>query len=202
MATSGCRFQQGDRLAAGRRGQHVHAATLEHADEREDVARVVVDQQHLAADQILVGAGEPVEHALLLLRQFRDDPMQEQRRFVEQALGRFDALDHDAARHGVQLGILLGRQLPAGEHHDGNFRQGDIRRGCVRARRSRSCPAAGGRARRSRTAGRAGWPALPRRCRWRRSRCRRNRAARGCSSVRLRCPRRRADACGAARHIP
>ena len=49
--------------------------------------------------------------------------MQEQRRLVEQALGRFDALHHDAAGHGVQLRILLRRQLAAGEHHDRHVRQ-------------------------------------------------------------------------------
>ena len=37
--------------------------------QREDVAHVVVDQQHRAADQILVGAVQPLEHALLLRRQ-------------------------------------------------------------------------------------------------------------------------------------
>ena len=44
--------------------------------------------------------------------------MQEQRGLVEQALGRFDPLDDDAARHRVQPRVLLRRQLPAGEHHD------------------------------------------------------------------------------------
>ena len=31
--------------------------------EREDVARIVVDQQHRLADQILVGTVQPLEHA-------------------------------------------------------------------------------------------------------------------------------------------
>ena len=44
--------------------------------------------------------------------------MEEQRGFVEQPFRRFDALDDDAARHGVQLGILAGRQFAPGEHHD------------------------------------------------------------------------------------
>ena len=50
--------------------------------------------------------------------QVGDDPVQEQRGFVEQPLRQFDALDDDAARHRVQLRILLGRQLAAGEHDD------------------------------------------------------------------------------------
>ena len=126
MATSGCRFQQRDRFAPGGGGQHMHAAPLQHARQREDVAGVVVDQQHLPPDQVLVGAGQPVEHSLLLLRQFGDDPVQEQRRFVEQALRRLDALDHDAARHRVQLRVLLGGQLAPGEHHHGNVRERNI----------------------------------------------------------------------------
>ena len=51
IARSGVDSTQRDRLAAGGRGEHVHAAPLEHARQREDVARVVVDQQH--------GAGRP-----------------------------------------------------------------------------------------------------------------------------------------------
>src|SRR2546429_2093312 len=37
--------------------------------------------------------------------------MQEERRLVHQPLRRLDALDDDAARHRVQLRVLLGRQL-------------------------------------------------------------------------------------------
>ena len=49
--------------------------------------------------------------------------MQEQRGLVEQALRRFDALDDDAARHRVQLRVLLRRQLLAGEDDDRQIRQ-------------------------------------------------------------------------------
>ena len=99
IATFGRRLEQVDRLAAGRRRQHLHAAPLQHAAQREDVARVVVDEQHRLADQILVGAVQPLEHALLFGGQVGDDAVQEQRGLVEQPLRRFDALDDDAARH-------------------------------------------------------------------------------------------------------
>ena len=69
------------------------------------------------ANQILIGTIELLEHSLLLDRQFRDHTVQKQRRFIEQAFRRFHALDHDAARHGVQFGILLHRKLPAREYH-------------------------------------------------------------------------------------
>ena len=61
--------------------------------------------------QVLVGAVEPLQHALLLGRQVGDHAVQEQRGLVEQPLRRFDALDHDAARHGVQLRVLLGAKV-------------------------------------------------------------------------------------------
>ena len=61
---------------------------------------------------------QPLQHALLLGRQFGDDAVQEERRLVEQPLGQFDALDHDAARDGVELRVLLGRELAAGEDDD------------------------------------------------------------------------------------
>ena len=61
---------------------------------------------------------QPLQHPLLLRRQVGHHAVQEQRGLVEQPLRRLHALDHDAARHGVQLGVLLGGKLAAGEHHD------------------------------------------------------------------------------------
>ena len=52
--------------------------------------------------------------------------MQEERGLIEQPLGRFDALHDDAARHGVQLGVLLRRQLAPGEHDDRNVGEARI----------------------------------------------------------------------------
>jgi len=72
-------------------------------------ARVVIDKQHGAVDQIVIGTIEPFEHLLFLGRKIRDDAMQEQRGFIEQPLRRFDALHHDAARDGVKLSVFLGR---------------------------------------------------------------------------------------------
>ena len=44
-----------ERLPAGGGGQHLHVAAFQRARQREDVARVVVDHQHGAAGQHLVG---------------------------------------------------------------------------------------------------------------------------------------------------
>ena len=121
MAGSDSLSRMRDRLVAGGRGQDLHTSALQHARQREDVPRVVVDQQHGLADQILVGTVQELQHPLLVGRQVGHHAMQEQRRLVEQTLRRFHALDDDAARHGVQPRVLLGRQFLAGEHHDRNI---------------------------------------------------------------------------------
>ena len=123
MAISGLDSTSAIASLPGRRGQHLHAAPLQHAGQRKDVAGVVVDQQRGLADQILVGTVEFLQHPLLFDRQFRDHAVQEQRGFVEQPFRRFHALHHDAARHGVQFRILLGRKFPPGEHDHGHVGQ-------------------------------------------------------------------------------
>ena len=66
---------------------------------------------------------QPLQQALLLGGQVGHHAMEKERGFVEQAFRRLNAFDHDAARHGMKLGVLLRRQLPAGEHHDWNIRE-------------------------------------------------------------------------------
>ena len=66
----------------------LHAVRLEHAGEREDVAHVVVDHQHLLAGEHRVGVVQLLEHLPLLAGQLGLDAVQEQRGLVEQALRR------------------------------------------------------------------------------------------------------------------
>ncbi len=66
---------------------------------------------------------QALNHALLFGRQIGDHAVQEQCGLVEQAFGRFHALDHDRARHGVQPRVFLRRKLAAGEHHDRQVHQ-------------------------------------------------------------------------------
>ena len=89
---------------------------------REIQARV----EHGAPDQVFIGAMQALQHAPLLRRQVGDDPVQEERGFVEEPFGRFHPLDDDAARHGMELRILLPGQLPAGEYHDRHVRERSI----------------------------------------------------------------------------
>ena len=48
----------------------------------------------------LVRSVQALQHLLLGFRQIRDDAMQEQRRLIEQPLGRLDVFQHDALGHG------------------------------------------------------------------------------------------------------
>ena len=113
-------MQNADRLVAGGRRQDVHAPALENAAQGKDIARIVIDEQDGASYQILIGAMQPLQHALLFKRQIGYQPVQEKCGFIEEPFGRLDPLYNDASRDGVQLRILLGRQLAAGEHHNGN----------------------------------------------------------------------------------
>ena len=56
MLRSGVLLDQVDRLAAVGRADHLHLLVLEQRGQGEDVARVVVDDQHLAAAQHLVAS--------------------------------------------------------------------------------------------------------------------------------------------------
>ena len=59
-----------------------------------------------------------MQHFPLFRREIGDDPVKEERRLVEEPLGRLDSLDHHAAGQHVQPRVFLGRQLLAGEDHD------------------------------------------------------------------------------------
>ena len=90
----------------------LHLVVLEHGGQREDVARVVVDDEHLAVAQHLVRAVQPLEQLLLGFGQIGHDAVQEQRRLVEQPLGRLHVLEHDALGHGLEPRLLLGASAP------------------------------------------------------------------------------------------
>ena len=123
MLKSGVLSMSSIACAAVGRADHLHLLVLEQRGQREDVARVVVDHQHLAAAQHFVGAVQPLEHRLLLRRQVGDDAVQEQRRLVEQPLGRLHVLQDDALGHRLELRLLVGGQLLAGEDDHGHVGQ-------------------------------------------------------------------------------
>src|SRR6266540_1640534 len=95
------------------RVQDLHAVALEHARQREDVPYVIVDDEDLLVLEDLLGGVELLEQPALLLRQLPLDAVQEERRLVEQALGRARVLHHDRVGELAQLGRLALRQLLA-----------------------------------------------------------------------------------------
>ena len=104
---SGVSLEHVDAVAPVLGVEHVHLVTLQHARQREDVADVVVDDQRLAAGQRRIELVQLLEHPPLLGRQVAFDAMQEQRGFVEQAVGRLDVLDDDGLGEPAQLGFLF-----------------------------------------------------------------------------------------------
>ena len=106
-STSGCSSSFAEALAAVLAVDDLHAVALEHAREREDVADVVVDDQDLPSLEDRVRGVELLEHAPPLGRQVRLDAVEEERRLVEQPLGRADVLDDDRLRVLAEPRLLL-----------------------------------------------------------------------------------------------
>ena len=145
---------------------------------------VVVDDQHLAAEQRLV-ASRAASRASAAWPAADRRPTRCRNSAVSSSSRSGDCtpLSTMLLRHccAARASSSCSRSSP-GEHHDRHVAQRGICADLRRAARTRACPAGAGRARRSRS-----WPLAqlrraPRaRCRPRRSRCRRGRAARRCS---------------------
>ena len=106
---SGRGLEHVDGFAAGACRQHFHAAPLQYAAQGEYVPHVIIDHKNGLAYQIFVGAVQPLDHTLLLDGQVRHHAVQEQCCLIQQTFRRFDAFDHDAARHRVQLRVFIRR---------------------------------------------------------------------------------------------
>ena len=85
---SGVLLQQLDAVPAVLGVDHLHLVPLQHAGEREDVAHVVVHDQHLPAGERGIGPVELLQHLPLASGRLRLDPVQEERGLVEQPLRR------------------------------------------------------------------------------------------------------------------
>ena len=116
-----------DRVLALGRADDIDLVVLQQRGEREDVARVVVDHQHLAVPQDLLRSMKPLEHRLLVGRKIGDHAMQEQRGLVQQPLWRLDVLQDDALRHRLKLQLFVDAQIFAGEDDDRDLRERRVR---------------------------------------------------------------------------
>ena len=105
--------QLGQRLQAVLRVRDLHLVLFQDRRDREQVPRIVVDQQHLLPGQRRVGFGQTPQHLPLRIGQVRLDAMEEQRRLVQQALGRTHVLHDDRLGEHAQLYLLVAGQLLA-----------------------------------------------------------------------------------------
>ena len=112
-------LQARDRFEAVLGFDHDHVLVGKHAREREDVAHVVVHEQHLPAfeHRLLVERG--ADHALLARMQFAFDEMQEQRDLVQQPFRAHGAFDDDALGVAPQLPLVLVAQVAPRVDDDG-----------------------------------------------------------------------------------
>ena len=86
---------------------------FEQCRQGKDVAGVVVDDEHLASAEHVVGVVHAFEHLLLFRRQIGDNAVQEQGRLVEQTLGGLNILKHDTLGHGLDsASSSADRSLP------------------------------------------------------------------------------------------
>ena len=113
------RLERRDRLAPGRRREHLHPAPLEHAAEREDVPHVVVDDQHRLADQ--VSSERCSRSSMRCLAGGRSATTRCRNNAVSSSSRSGDSTPLTTTlRASVWSSrVLLGRQLAAGEDDDG-----------------------------------------------------------------------------------
>ena len=112
MLRSGVRSMISMALATVGRADHLHVVVLEQRRQREDVARVVIDHQDLAAAQDFIRAVQTLEHGLLLRRQIGDHAVQEERRLVQQPLRGLHVLEDNALGHQLELRSARPRSAP------------------------------------------------------------------------------------------
>src|SRR5712671_2818121 len=69
---------------------------------------------------------DALQHRLLFSRKVGDDPMQEQRCFVQETFGRLDVFENDAFCKSLQAGLFVAVQVLAGKDDDRHFGKGRV----------------------------------------------------------------------------
>ena len=110
-ATSGCGLQALEGLPAVLGRHHPHAMALQQARHGEDVADVVVHEEHGAVGQHVGAGAQPLQHEALIVAQPGRIAVQEERGLVEQALGGADALQQQGLRQPAELLVVETRRL-------------------------------------------------------------------------------------------
>ena len=114
-------FQKLDAGAAVLRVDGLQVTVFQDAGQCEDVAQIVVDNQHLAAGQHGIGFADLIQRLLLFDTQDAQRPMQQKHGFIQQALNGGGVADRAGAGAAVNRRDLLVRQFAgAGDHHRWN----------------------------------------------------------------------------------
>src|SRR5439155_1087250 len=88
--------------------RYAHTVIFEHARQREDVANIVVDDEHMLTREDCVCVVQPLEHAPFLLRQLRLYAVQEERRLIQQPLRALDVLYDDGVSESSSASFVTG----------------------------------------------------------------------------------------------
>ena len=92
---------------------------FEHGGEREDIADVVIDHQHLFAGKSGVVPTDRRENLPLRLGKIRFRAVQEEHRFVEEAAGRLGVPDNARPRQAADFGFKHRAPGGSAAKHDG-----------------------------------------------------------------------------------
>src|SRR5512135_304061 len=120
------RAQDVERLPPVLRPQDHDIPPLQFTRQGEDVANVVIHDQHLLAGDLRFRLLPLVEQLPCRRREFGLDPVEEQGRLVDQALQRSDVLDDGRLGHLLQTIPLVGRQVAPGVDHDAEVQGVDL----------------------------------------------------------------------------
>ncbi|MNF61280.1 hypothetical protein D3C84_429180 [compost metagenome] len=92
---------------------------LQRAGEGENVAHIVIHQQHLASFEDPVATAGDLEHLLPVMGQLRFDFVQKKCHLVQKPLWRTRALDDDRTRILAQFSLFIAGQVAPGIDDDG-----------------------------------------------------------------------------------
>ena len=112
-----------DGLPAVGRADDIHLVVFEQGGQREDIADIVVDDQHLAAAQDLVGAVQPFDHVLLFRGRSATTRCRNSAVSSSNRSGDWTSLRTMLLAIDLELRLFLGGQFLAGEHHDRQIAQ-------------------------------------------------------------------------------
>ena len=114
---SGVFLQDLNRIAAGFRRQDMHIIAFQHARQSENIANVIIHDEHSLAIQHGIVFVQLFQHLALSFFELGDGPMQQQADLVEQSLGRLHMPNRRERDKPVGHRIVEQQRL-LGIHHE------------------------------------------------------------------------------------